>query len=52
MVIEASRHTDNFGSVFVSSTIMGLIAYTGILLGLAALVHLLGRRFATGPDAR
>ncbi len=51
-VIEQARHAGDFSSVFLSTTMMSLFVDGGILLALAALVHLLGRRFAAGSDAR
>ncbi len=48
-VIETSRRVDELSGAFLSGTMMSLFAFTGILLGLAALVHLLSRRFAQSP---
>ncbi len=49
-MIETSRAADDLGGAFLSGTMMSLFAFTGILLGLAALVHLLSRRSAAGPS--
>jgi len=49
-IVEQAKHTEEFGDrVFLSGTMMSLFVDGGILLGLAALVHLLGKRFAQPP---
>ncbi|HEX4806577.1 MAG TPA: hypothetical protein VFU94_11815 [Conexibacter sp.] len=48
-LIEQARHSDGLDAIFLSSTMAGLFVDGGILLGFAALVHLLGRRFAAPP---
>ena len=50
-VVEQARQSagDNLTRVLLSETVMDIFAFGGILLGLAALLHLLGRRIAEPP---
>lgn len=41
---QQARHADDFGNVLISDTMMNLFALGGILLALAALLHLLSAR--------
>jgi hypothetical protein len=49
-VIEQARHMDELGGVFVSDAVMSLFVYGGILLGLAALLHLLSTRWSRARE--
>lgn len=51
-IIKTAQQSDDLGDTLLSSVAMNLVAYGGILLALAALLHLLSKRFATGPGNR